>query len=244
MPARHVVIKSSSVIPSCLMATIATISAKLLALATYAHAIMFSTYRSNLIGRYTSASLYLAFADTFPEAPKPPHTTDATSLLPPAPVLGLLPPTPLPHSADPPPHAVAHLFALDGPPLGHQPGGHGPERHALGRQHGPRDQGFRLRTGGQPPREPDRRQRAREPPRHHRRVGQEDGALDQFRQGRARWVAQQRREHVARMAEAEAVENRVEGQGAELVGCLRGGHGQLYVEREVRLRTVPNCKAG
>lgn len=41
MPARHVEIKSSSVIPSCLMATIPTISVELLALITYSHAIIF-----------------------------------------------------------------------------------------------------------------------------------------------------------------------------------------------------------
>lgn len=41
MPARHVEIKSSSVIPSCLMATIPTISVDLLALITYSHAIIF-----------------------------------------------------------------------------------------------------------------------------------------------------------------------------------------------------------
>lgn len=55
--------------------------------------------------------------------------------------------------------------------------------------------------------------------------------MDQVRQGRARGAGQQRREDVARVAEAETVEDRGEGQGAELVGCLGGDDGQLHIEQ-------------
>lgn len=90
----------------------------------------------------------------------------------------------------------------------------------LARQNRSCDERLGRRAHREPPREPDRRQAAGELARDDGGRGQEDAARDEVGEGGPLGRGEEGGQSGAREAEAGAVEDGGEGEGAELVGCL------------------------
>lgn len=190
-------------------------------------------------------SLDLPSADPLPEPPQPPDPAYAPALLPPPPVLRPLAPPPLPDTPDPPPQPVLDPLPLHLPPPRHQRGRdhHAPARggaalaapsttaraeppadpdagDALGWEHGARDEGLGGGPDGEAAREPDGGEGARELAADDGRVGQEDVPRHEVGEGGPRGAREQGGQDGAGAAEARAVEDGRQGEGAELVARL------------------------